>query len=126
MTASARRLTPLIGAALLGGCVFFGSSERPHSDYFILEFLSGTPALSQPGLEALDQAVHQAARALPTEIVIEGAAPPDAAEPFAAFAKADIDTRRIRVELRPSTEQGFAERKDSLILQLAYREPPPR
>lgn len=127
MREAAKRLTPvLLTAALLGGC----SSTPPHSDYFMVPFVPGTPAPSETGLSAINGAINAAKRTPPTFIIIDGAVAPGTAEPtlekeradavFAAFAKAGVDTRRIKVELRPSSEKGYEERKDSLIVQLAY------
>lgn len=133
MIGSAKRLTLFFGAALLLAGCFLVAPEGPYSHYFIVAFLPGTPALSQPGLEALGDAVSEARRSTPREIVIHGAAPEGAPEPelekqrtdavFAAFAKANIDTRLIHVVLRPATEKGYEERKESLIIQFAYGKP---
>ena len=127
---SARLLTSWAAAAVLAGC----GATPPHSDYFVVAFLSGAPALSQPGLEALDNAVRMALRSRPRFIAVDGAEPPGSVAPplekargdaiVAAFTKAGIDPRLIELEMRPMTEQGYTERKDSFIVQLGYGAPP--
>ncbi|MGH7091327.1 MAG: hypothetical protein ACREFQ_20740 [Stellaceae bacterium] len=114
-------------AALLAAC---GSTAPPHSEYFVIEFLPGTPAPSGAGVDALGAAVADAKRAPPARIVIEGAKPADGVEPvierqrteavFAAFARGGVDTKRIEVRLLPTTPQGYAQRRDSLIVRLGY------
>ena len=79
-------------------------------------------------------AVRQATRDTPRFIAVDGAEPAGGAEPalekqraqtiLDAFAKAGIDQRLIRVDLRPATEKGYAERKDSFYIQLGYGEKP--
>lgn len=126
-----KKLTLLCAlAAPLAGC----GSGPPHSDYYIVAFLPGTPAPSEPGLEALDNAVQEAVHAPPRLIAIDGAAPAGETEPglvkqrtdavFAAFAKAGVDTTHVRFDIHPMAEKDYAERKDSLIVQLAYGTPP--
>ena len=40
----------------------------PHTDYFIVTFLPGTPAPSEAGLDAIDNAVRQAERRTPGSV----------------------------------------------------------
>jgi hypothetical protein len=128
------RLTTLILAcALVASC----GSERTNSDYFIVAFLPGTPAPSQEGVEALENAVREAGHGTPRFIAVDGTEPAGGAGPTLeqqraqaiadAFAKAGINTRLIRTDLRPAAEKSYAERKDSFIVQLGYGDatPPP-
>jgi hypothetical protein len=130
---TAKRLTILLLAcALTASC----GSKPTHSDYFIVAFLPGTPAPSEEGVAALGNAVRQAGRDAPRFIAVDGAEPAGAAEPALekqrgqaivdAFARAGIDRSLIHVDLRPATEKGYAERKDSFTVQLGYGEMPQR
>jgi hypothetical protein len=127
MANPAKRLTTLILAcALVASC----GSERTHSDYFIVAFLPGTPAPSQEGVEALGNAVREASRSTPRFVAVDGTEPAGGAGPTLeqqraeaisdAFAKAGVDKRLIRTDLRPAAEKSYAERKDSFVVQLGY------
>lgn len=127
-----KRLTPLVFAcALATAC----KPVPTHSDYFIVAFLPGTPAPAQEGVEALGNAVRQAGRTSPRFIAVDGVEPAEGADaPLEkqraqaiddAFAKAGIDARLIRIDLRPAAEKNYAERKDSFVIQLGYGDAPP-
>jgi hypothetical protein len=119
--------TLLLAGALAAGC---GSSSRMGSNYYIVTFLPGTPALEQEGVEALGSAVKQAGRATPSSIAIEAAEPLDGTAPaletaraqaiIDAFVHAGIDARLIHTDLRPATDKAYAERKDGFEIQLRY------
>lgn len=128
-----RRLTVLFCVcALLAAC---GSDDLPHSDYFVVGFLPNTPALSDGGLDALDHAVKQAGRRAPSFIVVSAAVPESGTLPelaqqriaavTQAFVRGGVDLRLIRNETRAYGAKSYAERKDGVILQLAYGTPPP-
>jgi hypothetical protein len=121
-----KRLTTLILACALVASCGLGPT---HSDYFIVAFLPGTPAPSEEGVDALGNAVREAGRSTPRFIAVDGTEP-EGADPAleqqraqaisAAFAKAGVDTRLIRTDLRPAAEKSYAERKDSFTIQLGY------
>ena len=126
-----KRLTILaLACALAASC----GTEPPHSYYFAVAFLPGTPAPAEEGVEALGNAVRQASRAAPRFIAVDGVEP-EGADPalekaraqaiVAAFAKAGVDTRLIRTDIRPAEEKNYAERKDSFLIQLGYGPPQP-
>jgi hypothetical protein len=102
----------------------------PHTDYFVVTFLSGTPAPSDAGLDAIANAVHQAERRTPGSIAITGSAPPDGPVPSleqqradaitAAFIKAGIDARLVRTVINPDTAAAYEQRKDSFTIGLDY------
>ena len=132
MSLITKRLTILILAcAIVAAC----GSTPTRSEYFIVAFLPGTPAPSQEGVEALGNAVRQAGRATPRFIAVDGVEPAEGAGPtleqhraqaiLDAFAKAGIDSRLIRTDLRPAAEKRYAEMKDGFIVQLGYGEAPP-
>jgi len=103
---------------------------QPHTDYFVVTFLSGTPAPSESGLDAIDNAVRQAERQTPGSIAVAGAAPPEGPVPpleqqradaiSAAFIKAGIDARLIRTVITPDPAAAYEERKDSFTIGLDY------
>ncbi len=66
-----KKLTLLVFVALLA--VACGSDEAPHSDYFVVTFVPALPALTQEGLEALDNASREAGQHRPTFIAVSGA-----------------------------------------------------
>jgi hypothetical protein len=102
----------------------------PHTDYFIVTFLPETPAPSEAGLGAIDNAVRQAGRRTPGSIAVTGSAPPDGPVPpleqqradaiSAAFIKAGIDARLIRSVINPATADAYEQRKDSFTIGLDY------
>ena len=126
-----RRLTTLIFACMLATAC---RTVPIHSDYFVVTFLPGTPAPSQEGVEALGNAVRQAGRSTPRAIAVDGVEPPgdvDAALEkrraqviVDAFAKAGIDTRLIRTDLRPAADKSYIESKDGFAIQLRYGDVP--
>jgi hypothetical protein len=101
-----------------------------HSDYFIVTFLAGTPAPSDTGLDAIDNAVHRAVRQTPGSIAVIGSAPPDGPVPplqqqradaiTAAFIKAGLDARLIRTAINPDPTAAYEQRKDSFTIGLDY------
>jgi hypothetical protein len=122
-----KRLTTLtLACVLVASC----GSEPTHSDYFIVAFLPGTPAPSEEGVDALGNAVREAGHSTPRFIAVDGTEPEGGADPAleqqraqaisAAFAKAGVNTRLIRTDLRPAAEKSYAERKDSFTIQLGY------
>lgn len=116
---------------LLGGC---GAGGPPHSDYYVVTFLANTPAPSDAGLDALDHAVRQAGRHTPSFVALNCAAPGEGDVPdltqqriaaiTQAFVRGGLDPHLIRPETRTFDAKSFAERKNSVILQLAYGELP--
>ena len=123
-----QRLTVLVlTAALVAAC---GSDVQPHSDYFVVAFLPGTPAPSQEGLEALDRAAEAAGLHRPSFIALSGAIPATGPVPAVTQQRVDAITKAmvdkgvnaalLRVDLRQFDTKGFAERKDSFIIQLAF------
>jgi type IV pilus biogenesis protein CpaD/CtpE len=122
----------LAGAAgVLAGC---GSTPAPHSEYFVITFLPGTPAPAEEGVAALGNAVNDARHSRPREVTIVGAEPSEGAEPALAaarakaieaeFTKAGIDPKTIHIAINPALEQDYAARENSFIVTLAYGTPP--
>jgi len=128
---SVKRLTVLFLLGALAGC---GSGAPPHSDYYVVTFLANVPAPSGPGLAALDHAVRQAGSHTPRFIALNCAAPasgdmPDLVQQRIAaithaFVQGGVDPHLIRNVPHSYDAKALAERKDSVILQLAYGEAP--
>lgn len=115
----------------LGGCGLFGPAAGPHSDYFIVTFRAGTLEPSDDGKVALANAVREAGSA--SRVMIEGAvndSPSNAdngallqqraAELEEALAKAGVSGRAVQLRLREVGDAEFANRKDSLIVQVEF------
>lgn len=126
-----RRLTTLaLAAFLIAGC----RSKSPRSDYFIVAFLPGTPALSQEGVAALRNAVEQARDRPPRSISISGVTAAGGGTPTLAqqragaisqaFLKDGVAAGALHTDISPLDEKGYGERKDSFIVQLAYGDMP--
>ncbi len=111
---------------LLAGCV----GATPHSEYFVVTFtpLAATPTAQ--GAAALANAVSEAAGG-PSSIIIRGAAPAAggaaealtqqrAAAAALAFTKAGIAKPLLHTAIDHVEDQEFAERKDTLIVQLVF------
>ncbi len=130
MTMILKRLTILILASVLAGC---GSHQPPHSDYFVISFVPNTPAPSQEGLQALANATREAHHSTPDFIAIEGAVPAQSPVPAQmqqrlaavtqAFVHDGVDARLIRMQTQSYDPKSYDERKDSLVVQLAYWQP---
>ncbi len=113
-------------ALALAGC----GSSTPYSEYFVVNFIPGTPTPAQEGVSALDNAVADARHSHPREISIVGAAPAQGRAPALAderakaiaaeFTKAGVRDETIHIEIRPAIEQDYAARKDSFIITLGY------
>jgi hypothetical protein len=123
----------LLASALVAAC---GTpAPRIGSRYYVVVFLPGTPAPGQEGVEALGNAVKQAARAAPRAIAIQAVEPAGGAEPVLeqaraqtiidAFVRAGVDAHLITTDLLRATDKGYAERKDGFEIQLRYGEAPP-
>jgi hypothetical protein len=103
---------------------------QAHTDYFIVTFLPGTPAPSDAGLDAINNAVRQAGRQTPGSIALRGSAPPDGPVPplqqqradaiAAAFIKAGIDARLVQTVINPDPAAAYEQRKDSFTIGLDY------
>jgi len=123
----ARRLTILI---LAGASLFGCGHEPPHSDYYMVAFLPGTPAPSDEGETGLDNAVREAGRHTPRFIAVSGSVPSAGAAPVLAQQRLDAITHAfvtegvnpglIRTELRPMPDEDYQRRKDSFTIQLEY------
>ncbi|HUB95419.1 MAG TPA: hypothetical protein VL993_05850 [Stellaceae bacterium] len=111
-------------------------TSQPHTDYFMVTFLPDTPAPSESGLDAIDNAVRQAQRQRPQSIAITGTAPSqDDIPPLekqradgitAAFVKAGIDARLIHTTIRPDPQVAYDQGKDSFTVGLDYGNLPQR
>jgi hypothetical protein len=122
----------LLAGALAAACG--APAPRIGSRYFVVVFLPGTPAPGQEGVEALGNAVKQAARAAPRAIAIQAVEPSGGAEPVLeqaraqtiidAFVRAGVDAHLITTDLVHATDKGYAERKDGFEIQLRYGEAP--
>ena len=131
MANTARKLTVLVLGYALVAC---STTSAPHSDYFIVAFLPGTPTPSQEGVEALGNAVNQAGRSRPRLIAIDGVEPEGGASAaqeqaraqaiIDAFVRSGIDLRTIHSDLRPADEKAYDARRDTFLIQLEYGEPP--
>lgn len=126
-----KALTIALSCILAAGC----GSEPPHSNYYIISFLPGTPAPAQEGIEALDIAVKAALGNHPSSVAVDAAEPPQGEGVLArqranvvvdAFTKAGIASSRVHVQLTPSDEKSYEARKDTLIVQLLYGEESPK
>lgn len=121
-------ITVAFCCVLVSGC---STSPVSHSDYFIVGFEPGTLEPSSGGKITLDNALHEAAGA--TRVVIEGAlsdAPANAdngvlvqrraAELEQEFVKAGVAAGHVKLQMRQVADSEFANRKDTLILQVAF------
>ena len=106
-------------------------AATPHSDYFIVTFAPATLEPSPEGKIALDKAIGDAGGS--ALVMIEGAvnnSPANsehgalvqqrAAELEEAFAKAGVTAPHVRLRLREVGDAEFANRKESLIVQVAF------
>lgn len=123
------RALPLAGllAGLLVGC---GVGAPPHSDYYVVTFLAETPALSQEGLTALDNAAREAASSTPSAINIDVPSPAQGAMPALTrqriaviakeFAQNGVDPRLVHNRIRMFDPKALAARENGFVIQLAY------
>jgi hypothetical protein len=128
MRHNAKRLTILVLVAQLAAAC--GSGAPPHSDYYVITFLTGMPAPTQEGIEALDNAARAAGRHRPSFVAVNGVVPADGPEPaltkqrLAAITKAfvddGVDQGLMRVTLGKVDAQSYAAQKDGFVIQLAY------
>ena len=115
------------------GC---GTGSSPHSDYFIVTYRPGTPEPTAEGKQALAEAVN-AASGSPSGVAIDGAidTAPGSADATALvrqraaavtqeLTKAGVAAGLIHPRLREVSDQEFAARKDSLIVQVLFGQPP--
>jgi hypothetical protein len=122
-----RQVLKLMALPLAGALAACGTTP-PHSEYFVVSFLPGTPSPSAEGVDALGNAVADARGSHPREVVIEIAAPPPGGEPaldnarVAAIAKEftlrGIDANTIHAE--PRHVDNYAAEKDTVVVRLAY------
>lgn len=126
-----RRLA-LIAAVVLAACSF---GTPPHSEYFVLTYLPGTVDLTAEGKQALANAARSASSG--SAVLIRGVS--DAAlDPHAqgmirlrekavtdALVAAGAPIEVIRVDNRAVSEAEFANRADSLIIQVMFGAAPP-
>jgi hypothetical protein len=116
-----------ITVVLVAGC----GSGPPHSDYFIVTFVPGTPALSDAGTTALDNAVNEAKRDHPGMVNINVVVPAQVTDAASlaqqriefltqAFLKGGIAITVLHADIGTVDDQNFALRKDSAIVKLGF------
>jgi hypothetical protein len=125
-------ITVAFFCVLITGC---GGPSSSHSDYFIVGFLPATLEPTADGKIAVGNALHEAGGA--TRVTIEGAvndSPSNAengvlvqqraAELEQSFVKAGLAARQIKLHLREVGDGEFANRKDTLIVQVGFGSEP--
>lgn len=116
------------------GC---GAGTSPHSNYFIVTYRPATPEPTAEGKQALADAVNAATSGSPSGVVIDGPidAAPGSAEATALvrqrvaavtqeLTRGGVAAGLIHPRLHEVGDQEFAARKDSLIVQVLFGEPP--
>lgn len=117
----------------VAGCGLFGPGAGPHSDYFVVAYRAATLEPTDDGKVALANALREAGGA--SRVMIEGSvndSPANAdngalvqqraAELEQELARAGIAAGQVRLRLREVGDAEFANRKDSLIVQVEFGE----